>query len=956
MRELIAVAGVLVACNGELNPRREPELASGEADRVHVDRRVAASEADLVSRVRNEELRFTRADTGWRAVNRASGVRAVVSEDGATIRGRRADPQDWKVSLSTASVGRTDRRIAARAAAPAAGPCDIEAIPMAGADCLRRLEVARAPGWVEWWRNSPGGLEHGFDVARRPHGLGRVEIRLAWASPLRAEASAGGTAASFHRGQAEEVLRYHGLHAMDSAGRTLPAVMEVAGAEILLLVDDSEAAYPIRIDPLLTAPANVQVFESDQVGGRAGISVSGAGDINRDGYDDVVVGAPDYDGGGAGDGAVFLFLGSDAGVQGAYCWGAFGEQSGGAFGVSVAGAGDVDGDGCSDVVVGAYQFNDGEENEGKVWVFHGHEGVCPDVLDSGADLQSAALWSYQFNQAEAYAAFSVAGAGDVDRDGLSDIVIGAYSASDGEQDEGLAWLFLGPLGADPDYQFDENVASAEYASVVAGAGDVNGDGFDDVLIGSPRWDGGQNDEGRVFVYFGGDDGINDVPGPTILQPDVAGRNFGGSLAPAGDVNGDGFDDFLVGARDPNLPSADGPVAEGAYLFLGSNAGVDLGNDEAGASWFVNPGVGGIGFGTSVAGVGDLDRDGYSDVAVGAPLYDGGNANQGRVYVYRGSPGGLADVEDDTLQINSAGARFGFSVGPAGDVNGDDFPDLIVGAPEYSNGEDEEGAVYVYHGGCVGDGNDCGVGLCHDGVCDEASCFIANTWYAGGTPNPGNPCELCAPGTSQTAWSPAGAGTACTADGLACTTDACDGAGSCVATPAGDECTIAGACVPADAIDPANECRACVPAQDHAAYTDRSGTPACDDGDADTVDDVCRAGVCSGTPDGGDADADTDADSDGDTDADSDSDGDSDSDVDGDSDSDGDGDADAGTDGGAPYEWTSRSDEGCCSVAGGRASSTGALPGLAILATLIVRRSRLGRHRSRAAADTPADPS
>ena len=214
--------------------------------------------------------------------------------------------------------------------------------------------------------------------------------------------------------------------------------------------------------------------------------------------------------------------------------------------------------------------------------------------------------------------------------------------------------------------------------------DVNRDGYVDVLVGAPGFDGAT---GRAYLYLGSATGLGSTPTVTLVSPASAGGQFGASVASAGDVDGDGYADVIVGA--PGLDSAAGR----AYLYLGSATG--LGSTPA----VTLPGMAGPGgaFGTSVASAGDVNGDGYADVIIGAPasqLSPGGHG-----YVYLGSATGLGSTPAVTLTDgpSGAGAKFGSSVASAGDTNGDGYADVIVGAPA----ENMTGTAFVYLGSATG---------------------------------------------------------------------------------------------------------------------------------------------------------------------------------------------------------------------------------------------------------------
>jgi hypothetical protein len=222
---------------------------------------------------------------------------------------------------------------------------------------------------------------------------------------------------------------------------------------------------------------------------------------------------------------------------------------------------------------------------------------------------------------------------------------------------------------------------------VGTAGDVKGDGYDDVIVGAFDYDV-QDDEGRAFVYYGSATGLSSAADWTA-QADQTNALFGYSVGTAGDVNGDGFDDVIVGAWgfDPGGQ---------AYAFYGSATGL-----SATPNWTGDGGQGGAEFGYSVGTAGDVNGDGYDDVIVGAIGFDNDQSNEGRAFVYHGSAAGLSTTANWTAEVNKTNAYFGQSVGTAGDVNGDGYDDVIVGDANYKSGHSEKGRAYVYHGSAAG---------------------------------------------------------------------------------------------------------------------------------------------------------------------------------------------------------------------------------------------------------------
>ena len=283
---------------------------------------------------------------------------------------------------------------------------------------------------------------------------------------------------------------------------------------------------------------------------------------------------------------------------------------------------------------------------------------------------------------------------DINGDGFSDVVVGAPRYDNGQADEGRVYVYYGSpsgLAATPGWTAESDQAGANFGEAVASAGDVNADTYADILVGAPKYDNGQIDEGRAYVYLGHDTHIDASPVWTAESNQGTvnfGALFGTSVATAGDVNGDGYSDVIVGAPDYD----NGQTDEGrAYVFLGTFSGLG-----ATPVWTTESNLLGARYGVSVATAGDVNGDGYSDVVVGAYQYDTGES-RGRVFVYHGSASGLAATPTWTVDGDKPGARIGRSVASAGDVNGDGFCDVVVGAHQYENGETSEGRAYVYYG-------------------------------------------------------------------------------------------------------------------------------------------------------------------------------------------------------------------------------------------------------------------
>jgi MYXO-CTERM domain-containing protein len=425
--------------------------------------------------------------------------------------------------------------------------------------------------------------------------------------------------------------------------------------------------------------------ESDQANAYFGVSVTSAGDVNGDGYGDVIIGASSFDNGEANEGRAFVYFGSASGLFSVPSWTAESDQASALFGVSVASAGDVNGDGYGDVIVGAPSFDNGQTNEGRAFVFFG----------SASGLSTAPAWTAESDQAAAGLGTSVASAGDVNGDGYGDVIVGAAGFSNGQANEGRAFVYFGSasgLFPAPTWTTESDQASAAFGISVASAGDVNGDGYGDVIVGASGFSNGQANEGRAFVYFGSASGLSMAPAWTA-ESDRAGANFGVSVASAGDVNGDGYGDVIVGAQ----AFENGQTQEGrAFVYFGSTSGL-----STAPAWTAESDQAGALFGISVASAGDVNGDGYGDVIVGAYQFDNGQTDEGRASVYFGSASGLSTAAAWTAESEQAATYFGISVASAGDVNGDGYGDVIVGAQAFENGQTQEGRTFVYFGSASG---------------------------------------------------------------------------------------------------------------------------------------------------------------------------------------------------------------------------------------------------------------
>ena len=401
-----------------------------------------------------------------------------------------------------------------------------------------------------------------------------------------------------------------------------------------------------------------------------GGSVNSAGDVNGDGFDDVIIGSSGHWEGQVGEGAAFLYFGSATGPIDEPGWSVQSNQTGWGMGDSVDTAGDVNGDGFDDILVSVQGYSDGQSGEGAVFAYYGSADGPP----------TTPSWIAESNVASMGFGTSVSTAGDVNNDGYADVIIGTRYCDNGQTDEGCVYVYMGSatgLKPTPAWVVDGDITKAGFGFNVDGAGDVNGDGYDDVLVTSYNYISGQLNGGKAYVFRGGPNGLVHTP-YWVEESGLAMDGYGNAAAGAGDVNGDGYADILVGAPGDDIYDQ---IEGKAYLYFGSPSGPSLGPD-----WTAQAGDVSTGFGASVSTIGDFNHDGYDDIVVGDPSYyfPQNQSIGGAVFVYFGSASGPSANPSFSFSGGLNNSAFGSAVGAAGQVDSDPYADFVVGAPMWWN--------------------------------------------------------------------------------------------------------------------------------------------------------------------------------------------------------------------------------------------------------------------------------
>ena len=462
----------------------------------------------------------------------------------------------------------------------------------------------------------------------------------------------------------------------------------------------------------------------------SGTSVSGAGDINGDGIDDLIIGADSADPNDNNfTGQSYVVFGSKkrfpsslelSALDGSNGFTLNGINEGDATGRSVSKAGDINGDGIDDLIIGAAQASPNGDSSGESYVVFGNKEEFPSSLELSALDGSNGFTLNGIDEFDA-SGTSVSGAGDINGDGIDDLIIGSSQANPnsiayagqsyvvfGNKGEFPASLELSALDGHNGFALN-GINQEDFAGFsVSGAGDINGDGTDDLIIGAPEAD----QTGQSYVVFGNEEGF---PASFELSTLDGNNGFtlnginsrdalGVSVSDAGDINGDGIDDLIIGAVNANPNGI--AYAGQSYVVFGNEEGFPASLELSaldGNNGFVFNGTNDFdNLGDSVSRAGDINDDGIDDLIIGAQGAD----ETGQSYVVFGSKEGFPPSLEPADLNGSNGFIFngineidelGSSVSGAGDINNDGIDDLIIGAQAADPNGFESGQSYLVFG-------------------------------------------------------------------------------------------------------------------------------------------------------------------------------------------------------------------------------------------------------------------
>jgi Ca2+-binding RTX toxin-like protein len=486
------------------------------------------------------------------------------------------------------------------------------------------------------------------------------------------------------------------------------------------------------------------IIKGIAAGDVSGYSVSSAGDINGDGVDDLLVGSNGASPnsllnagksyvifGRAGQGFQKTINLSD--LNGTNGFSISGIAAGDQLGSSVNNAGDVNGDGIDDIIIGSNRSDGADRSDpnsitpGRSFVVFGKRTPFTSNLEVSTLNGSNGFAINGIATGDRLGA-AVSSAGDVNGDGIDDIIVGARFADPNGNESGQSYVVFGSsngfaaslnpstLNGSNGFKINGINANDRSGYSVSAAGDVNGDGLDDIIVGAYFADPNGNESGQSYVVFGKRGGFSsnfelstlDGNNGFILNGVVAGDRSGITVGKAGDINGDGIDDVIVGAY---VASPNGSISGQSYVVFGKRSGfnrtLELSTLNGTNGFTINGSAAGDISGIDVGSAGDVNGDGLDDLIVGAAYASpNGVSRAGQSYIVFGNRNGFGSTLElsalngvNGFRINGfvEGSISGLAASGAGDINGDGFDDIIIGAPYGRPNNPFPGESYVIFG-------------------------------------------------------------------------------------------------------------------------------------------------------------------------------------------------------------------------------------------------------------------
>ncbi len=455
----------------------------------------------------------------------------------------------------------------------------------------------------------------------------------------------------------------------------------------LALLAAPASAGPLGRYSLNRADATI---DGASAGAQAGIALWARDDLDGDGVADLLVGAS---GVSSNAGAVYVMTGpisgawslSDADIT------ISNASARGKLGWGVASPGDMDGDGDNDLLLGAPEQGALSSNAGSAWYW----GSMPASSTSTSSADGQLTGEESGDQA----GIEVCPAGDTDGDGNRDLVVGAWYNDRGGTQAGAVYVFLEPPSGSVSLSTADGLFTGEAASdwagkAVCGGGDVDGDGFDDIIVGADGSDIGGSNAGVAYLLHGPATGTASLStAGTWYQSEAAGNYTGHAVAIVGDHDGDGDDDLMVGAFGRR--AGVGTWHGGAYLMTGEETGRTLLRSPV---WRVFGTENGGMLGYTVAPAGDVDGDGYADATVGLRYSDLGGTDSGAAFLLYGPLAGRPQLTSNAALIigTAAGDEASWAM-DGGDLDDDGYSDVVVSAPFHDSAGTDAGRIYVING-------------------------------------------------------------------------------------------------------------------------------------------------------------------------------------------------------------------------------------------------------------------